>query len=84
MKYKPSGYFASEPTDTSNGKITDYFDYVCFGKEDIDDEDLVTVYAVGDRVGQILIIPRPHIEWEEVEELSITERGAGGYGSSGA
>ena len=40
-------------------------------------------YEVGDRVGQIIILPYPSIEFEEVEELSKTERGKGGYGSTG-
>ena len=39
-------------------------------------------YNVGDRIGQIMIIPRPQIELEEVEELSTTERGCGAYGST--
>lgn len=42
-----------------------------------------TMYAVGDRIGQILIIPYPKIEFKEVEELSDSERGSGSYGSSG-
>jgi len=41
------------------------------------------VYDVKDRVGQLLILPYPSIELEEVEELSSTERGKGGYGSTG-
>lgn len=40
-------------------------------------------YKVGDRIGQIIIMPYPQIEFEEVEELSQTERGDKGYGSSG-
>lgn len=40
-------------------------------------------YNVGDRIGQLIIIPYPQIEFEEVEELSETERGEGGYGSTG-
>ena len=40
-------------------------------------------YEVGDRIGQILILPYPQIEFEEVEELSITERNDGGFGSTG-
>lgn len=40
-------------------------------------------YEVGDRVGQLLILPYPQIELIESEELSSTERGEGGYGSSG-
>jgi dUTP pyrophosphatase len=41
-------------------------------------------YDVGDRVGQIIIIPYPSVEFEEAEELSSTERGEGGFGSTGA
>lgn len=40
-------------------------------------------YQVGDRVGQLLIIPYPKVELQEVAELSDTERGSGSYGSSG-
>lgn len=40
-------------------------------------------YKIGDRVGQMIIMPYPAIEFEEVEELSKTERGEGGHGSSG-
>jgi dUTP pyrophosphatase len=42
-----------------------------------------TIYAVGDRVAQIMIIPHPPIEFEVSEELSNTERGEGGFGSTG-
>ncbi len=41
------------------------------------------VYAVGDRVGQLIIMPYPQIELVEAEELSTTERGTGGYGHTG-
>lgn len=41
-------------------------------------------YNVGDRIGQLLIIPYPQIELVEVDNLSETERGTGGYGSSGS
>ena len=40
-------------------------------------------YEIGDRIGQLIIIPYPQIEFEEVEELSKTERGNCGYGSTG-
>ncbi len=40
-------------------------------------------YKVGDRVAQIMIIPHPPIEFKEVDELSNTERGEGGFGSTG-
>lgn len=41
------------------------------------------IYEIGDRIGQIIIMPYPYIHLEEVEGLSMTERGDGGYGSSG-
>jgi dUTP pyrophosphatase len=41
-------------------------------------------YAVGDRIGQLLIVPCPVIETEEVEELSDTNRGSDSFGASGA
>ena len=40
------------------------------------------VYDAGDRVGQLVIIPIPTIEFEEVEDVSETERGEGAFGSS--
>lgn len=40
-------------------------------------------YKPGDRVGQLVIIPAPQCELVEVEELSTTQRGSGGYGSTG-
>ena len=40
-------------------------------------------YKVGDRIAQIIIIPYPPIEFDEVAELSDTERGEGGFGSTG-
>jgi dUTP pyrophosphatase len=40
-------------------------------------------YKVGDRVCQIMIIPYPPIEFIEADELSNTERGEGGFGSTG-
>ena len=44
---------------------------------------LYELYRVGDRVGQIIIMPYPEIEWEVTDKLSETERGEGGYGSTG-
>lgn len=42
------------------------------------------IYNIGDRIGQIIILPYPQIDYEVVEELGSTERGADGFGSSGA
>ena len=41
------------------------------------------LYQPGDRICQLIILPVPTIEWEESEELTNTERGSGGYGSTG-
>ena len=41
------------------------------------------VYAKYDRVGQLIILPYPQIELVESDELSETERGDGGFGSTG-
>lgn len=40
-------------------------------------------FEVDERIGQLLILPYPKIELEEVKELSNTERGNLGFGSSG-
>lgn len=37
----------------------------------------------GDRIAQGIIVPIPKVEFEEVEELSTTERDEGGFGSTG-
>jgi dUTP pyrophosphatase len=57
-----------------------------FGSEGFYDETKMQTnefYKVGDRVAQIMIIPYPPIEFDEVAELSDTERGEGGFGSTG-
>ena len=40
-------------------------------------------YKVGDRIGQLLILPYPEIELVEVNELNDSERGHTGFGSTG-
>ena len=40
-------------------------------------------FAVGDRFAQLVIMPAPPVKYVEVEELSKSERGANGYGSTG-
>jgi len=38
----------------------------------------------GDRIAQAMIIPVKSVEFEVVEQLSLTERGTGGFGSTGS
>lgn len=40
-------------------------------------------YNIGDRGAQIMIIPYPNIDFVESDELSDSERGSGGFGSTG-
>lgn len=37
----------------------------------------------GDRIGQLVIMPTPQIQIEETNELTDTNRGTGGFGSTG-
>jgi dUTP pyrophosphatase len=46
-------------------------------------QDSSTKYNVGDKGAQIMIIPHPSIDFQEVEYLSNTQRGEGGFGSTG-
>ena len=37
----------------------------------------------GERIAQLVIAPLTRVRWEEVEELDESERGGGGFGSTG-
>ena len=41
------------------------------------------IYDIGDRVCQIMILPFPGVRFMEKDELSDSERGTGGHGSTG-
>lgn len=41
------------------------------------------IYKIGDRVAQLIIMPYATIELTETNELSTTDRGSDGYGSTG-
>jgi dUTP pyrophosphatase len=36
-----------------------------------------------ERLAQLVIVPVAQVEWSEVEEFTASERGAGGFGSTG-
>lgn len=69
LKFRPLIDRAKEHYDDGT------FDYMC--------RTLKTTYKIGERIGQIIIMPYPKIEFIEVDELSETERGTNGYGSTG-
>lgn len=41
------------------------------------------IYEVGDKIAQLIILPYPEVSYTEVEELSKTDRGINGHGSTG-
>lgn len=45
-------------------------------------DSIPAVYNVGDKIGQLVIMPIPTIEPIFSEDLSETDRGEGGFGSS--
>lgn len=47
------------------------------------DKSWENLYNVGDKVGQLIIMPFPKVELVEVAELSDSVRGSGGFGSTG-
>jgi dUTP pyrophosphatase len=53
------------------------------GKVDVERALKKAPYQVGDRIGQMVILPYPKVECWEFNELSDTERGKGGFGSTG-
>lgn len=47
------------------------------------DSDVERVITPGEKIAQMVIMPFLAVEFEEVEDLSDTERGEGGFGSTG-
>ena len=45
-------------------------------------DDVGVMYDVGDRIAQLVILPYPKVSFVEVDELSDTDRGTGGFGST--
>ena len=73
LKFKPSVMFFNEHSTGDENQNFIESNY----------EDKIRFYEKGDRIGQIIILPYPQIEFEEAEKLSETVRGNGGYGSTG-
>lgn len=47
------------------------------------DSDVVRTITPGEKIAQMVIMPFLSVEFEEVEELTETKRGEGGFGSTG-
>lgn len=82
LRFKRNYRVENKPSEATNNEFTT--SSILWG-ENVEDYIINACdwYEVGDKVGQIMIIPYPQIEFNEVEELSETDRGAGGFGSTG-
>ena len=86
FKFKPTlSYMDFGTTEDVHGvsKESDTFDFVGIAGDIQKDSIEASIYKVGDRVGQIIILPYPTISFLEVDELSSTERADGGFGHTG-
>ena len=48
------------------------------------DTDEIQTITNGERIAQLIVLPYMPVEFEEVDELSDTERGDKGFGSTGS
>lgn len=74
IQNEPSENTELKPTTTS---IVNYRSAECYQWNACD------WYNVGDKVGQIIILPYPTVKFIETNKLSDTQRGDGGFGSTG-
>lgn len=90
----PEGYFAMLTCRSSIckksitlcnavGIVDSNFRGEVVGKFKVNTDVIPSLYKVGERFAQLLILPVPEVEFEEVEELSETERSEDGFGSTG-
>lgn len=54
-----------------------------FKRVSLRDKDISNEYIVGDRIGQLVVLKHPPVALFEVNELKESERGSGGFGSTG-
>lgn len=47
------------------------------------DSDLTRIVSPNERIAQMILLPYQNIEFNEIETLNETDRGSGGFGSSG-
>ena len=59
----------------------DYRGEVCVILVNLSDTDFVIEH--GERIAQLVLAKHERIEWESVDELASSERGEGGFGSTG-
>jgi dUTP pyrophosphatase len=91
----PKGYFAILAARSSvyrtdlilaNGLgiiDSDYRGELIFKFRILHEGEYPKVYNIGDRVGQLIILSHATPDWVEADVLGDTDRGSGGFGSSG-
>lgn len=90
----PRGYFGDVRTRSSVFKTGAVLSNGCgvidsdyrgeiMGKFYLIGNDGGAMYETGERCLQLIISPMIEVEWTETETLTTTERGEGGYGSTG-
>ena len=47
------------------------------------DSIITRIVKPGERIAQLIVMPYLHVEFNETDELTSTERGEGGFGSTG-
>lgn len=60
---------------------------ISFKNRDYDKEEIPQLfkpYEIGNKVAQLIIVPYPKVHFIEVDELSDSDRGEGGHGSTGS
>lgn len=84
LKFKPTACFMDYEDNKTKEEFEWAADFVGLPQTDPEPGDVqIEEYEVGDRIGQIIILPYPKVKFTVVDELSSTERGAGGFGSTG-
>ena len=86
FKFKPTLAYMTFGVATNSKGIdedSDSFDFVGIAGDIKKDSIETSIYEIGDRIGQIIILPYPTISFLEVDELSSTERADGGFGHTG-
>jgi len=82
LKFKPTLVFnPNDDTEFKEGKFDVHSGVSIPYDERIPIES--SFYKTGERIGQLIIMPYHKIEFEEVEELTETDRNNGGFGSTG-
>lgn len=76
LKFKPINKFVPDDDGFTDENGNEYYSPCTYNPDTIE-------YSIGERVGQILILPYPKIKAKLVDELSATVRGEGAFGSTG-